>query len=200
MEQHRPLFPPLERRWHLGSGGNEPGRSDGGQPLSQPRLHHCARPYIGRRRNRGARAQALGRSRGGCTSKVQCIGQARGRPLVFHLTGGEAADCQSYDTLIDLPESVPDALIAHKAYDSDAIRTDLKSRGIRPVIPPRCNRKAAIRWNRRLYRQRNCIERMFGHLKINRAIATRYDKLAESFLGMLYLAAARYWLKVVHTA
>jgi transposase len=41
---------------------------------------------------------------------------------------------------------------------------------------------------------------MFGHLKINRAIATRYDKLAESFLAMLYLASARYWLKFVHTA
>ena len=102
--------------------------------------------------------------------------------------------------MIDLPENAPGAFIADKAYDSDAIRTDLKSRGIRPVIPPRSNRKVAIRWNKRLYRQRNRIERMLGHLKINRAIATRYDKLAESFLGMLYLAAARYWLKFVHTA
>ncbi|RVU03553.1 IS5/IS1182 family transposase, partial [Novosphingobium umbonatum] len=41
---------------------------------------------------------------------------------------------------------------------------------------------------------------MFGHLKINRAIATRYDQLASSFLGMVYLATARYWLKFVHAA
>jgi transposase len=41
---------------------------------------------------------------------------------------------------------------------------------------------------------------MFGHLKVNRAIATRYDKLAESFLGMLQLAAIRYWIKFVHRA
>jgi len=41
---------------------------------------------------------------------------------------------------------------------------------------------------------------MFGHLKINRAIATRYDQLADSFLGMLSLASARYWLKFVHVA
>ena len=68
------------------------------------------------------------------------------------------------------------------------------------MIPPRSNRTAAIRWNKRLYRQRNRIERMFGHLKINRAIATRYDKLADSFLGMLHLAAIRYWFKFVHTA
>ena len=45
-----------------------------------------------------------------------------------------------------------------------------------------------IRHNKRLYRQRNCIERVIGHLKINRAIATRYDQLADSFLGMLYFA------------
>ena len=48
--------------------------------------------------------------------------------------------------------------------------------------------------------QRNRIERMFGHLKINRAIATRYDQLANSFLGMVHLATARYWLKFVHAA
>ncbi len=91
-------------------------------------------------------------------------------------------------------------MLGDKGYDSDAIRDDLKARGIRPVIPPRSNRKATIRWNKRLYRDRNCIERMIGHLKINRAIATRYDKLAESFLGMLHLATFRYWYKFVHTA
>jgi transposase len=68
------------------------------------------------------------------------------------------------------------------------------------VIPPKSNRKAVIRYNKRQYRQRNYIERAFGHLKINRAIATRYDQLAESFLGMLFLASARYWLKFVHAA
>ncbi|MBI1205036.1 MAG: transposase, partial [Rhodopseudomonas sp.] len=44
------------------------------------------------------------------------------------------------------------------------------------------------------------IERMFGHLKINRAIATRYDQLANSFLGMVHIATTRYWLKFVHVA
>ena len=51
-----------------------------------------------------------------------------------------------------------------------------------------------------LYKQRNRIERMFGHLKINRAIATRYDQLANSFLGMVHIVTGRYWLKFVHTA
>jgi transposase len=148
----------------------------------------------------GIHRRALGRSRGGFTSKVHCLSDARGRPIAFHLTPGEAADCKAYDDLIDLPEQQPKALLADKAYDTDAIRTDLKKRGIKAVIPPKSNRKAVIRYNKRQYRQRNCIERVFGHLKINRAIATRYDQLPESFLGMLFLASARYWLKFVHVA
>lgn len=102
--------------------------------------------------------------------------------------------------MIDLPEQAPDALLADKAYDTDAIRADLKQRGIKPVIPPKANRKTAFRYSKRLYRARNCIERVIGHLKINRAIATRYDQLADSFLGMLYIATARYWIKFVHAA
>jgi len=76
----------------------------------------------------------------------------------------------------------------------------LKERGIRAVIPPKSNRTKTIRYSKPLYRKRNCIERVLGHLKINRAIATRYDQLAESFLGMLFIASARYWSKFVHAA
>ena len=97
---------------------------------------------------------------------------------------------------------MPEALLADKAYDTDAIRDDLKKRGIKSVIPPKSTRKATIRYSKHLYRQRNCIERVFGHLKINRASATRtrYDQLAESLLGMLFITSARYWIKFVHAA
>lgn len=74
-----------------------------------------------------------------------------------------------------MPERQPKALLADKAYDSDAIPADLKRRGIKTIIPPKSNRKVATRYNKRLYRERNWIEGAFGHLKINRAIATRYD-------------------------
>ena len=60
--------------------------------------------------------------------------------------------------------AVATALVADKAYDTDAIRADLKARGIRPVIPPKSNRIVTIRYSKRLYRQRNCIERVLGHL------------------------------------
>ena len=99
-----------------------------------------------------------------------------------------------------MPERQPKALLADKAYDSDAIRDDLKRRGIEAVIPPKSNRTATIPYDKKLYRERNWIERVFGHLKINRSVATRYDQLAETFLGMLFLASTRYWLKFVHAA
>lgn len=102
--------------------------------------------------------------------------------------------------MIALPEQTPKALLADKGYDADAIRTDLARRNIQAVIPGRSNRRIKIEHDRALYRERNHIERFFGRLKINRAIATRYDQLAESFLGMVHIAAARYWLKFVHTA
>jgi transposase len=115
---------------------------------------------------------------------------SRGRPESRHCLIKRGT--LPYEPLIDLPEQAPDALIADKACDADAIRADLKMRGIRSIIPPKSNRAQTIRYNKHLYRERNCIERMFGHLKTNRAIATRYDQLAESFLAMLFLASTRY--------
>ena len=94
-----------------------------------------------------------------------------------------------------LADEKPAHLLADKGYDSDAIRNALREKQITPVIPPRSNRKAAIRWNRRIYKERNVIERMIGHLKVNRAIATRYDKLAASFLDALHLATIRRCLR-----
>ena len=125
----------------------------------------------------GTHRRALGRSRGGFTSKLYCLADALGRPLAFHLTVGEAADCKACDALIGLPGRTPKALLADKGYDADAIRADLAERKIKAVIPGRSNRRVKIEHDRALYKQRNRIERMFGHLKINRAIATRYDQL-----------------------
>jgi transposase len=95
-----------------------------------------------------------------------------------------------------LADTPPRHLLADKGYDSDAIRDALRQKDIMPVIPPRSNRNIAIRWNRRIYKERNRIERMIGHLKVNRAIATRYDKLAQSFLDALHLATIRKCLRL----
>ena len=102
--------------------------------------------------------------------------------------------------MIDLAERQPKALLADKGYDSNDIRNDLKRRGIKPVIPPRSNRRTPIRYNKKLYKTRNGIERHFGFLKQNRRIATRYDKTTASFFAFLCLAAIKIWIKsFVHT-
>ena len=85
----------------------------------QHRQYHCSRPRLGSGRKRGTHRRALGRSRGGFTSKLHCLADALGRTLAFHLTVGEAADCKAYDALTDLLERAPDALLAGKGYDAD---------------------------------------------------------------------------------
>ncbi|MEJ5118742.1 transposase [Gluconobacter cerinus] len=64
----------------------------------------------------------------------------------------------------------------------------------------RSNRRVTTRYERTLYNQRYRIELMFGRLKINCALATRYDQLAASFMSMVHISTARYWLKFVHVA
>ncbi len=102
--------------------------------------------------------------------------------------------------LMGLPGHRPKALLADKGYDADAIRADLATRRVKAVILGRSNRTIPVQYDRNLYKERDRIERMIGHLKINRALATRYDKQAESFLSMAQIAAIRLWLKYVHTA
>ena len=94
-----------------------------------------------------------------------------------------------------LPLPTPKALLADKGYDGDSFRENLLMRGILPVIPPRSNRKSPEHPDYRRYKDRNRVERMFGKLKQQRRIATRYDKTVLSFESFLNLAAARLWLK-----
>ncbi|KAB2698401.1 transposase [Ochrobactrum sp. Kaboul] len=120
------------------------------------------RPYSGNRRQRRLHRCALGRSRGGFTSKLHCLADARGRPPAFRLMVGETADCKACNTLISLPDQVSQAFLADKSYHADAIRDDLACRNIEPVIPGRANRHAKIECDRPRYRQRNRIEQMFA--------------------------------------
>lgn len=103
-----------------------------------------------------------------------------GLPLAFHLKGGEASNCKAYDALIVLYERTPDALLADKGYDSDAIHADHAKRNIAPVILGRSNRRVQIEHDRTFDKQRNRIERIFSRLALNRAIATRSDQLATA--------------------
>ena len=146
------------------------------------------------RRKRGAFVQAIGRTKGGRNTKVHAISDQHCRPLVFYLTPGQTADITAAVMLADhLPQAK--YLLADKAYDANHWRARLKSLRIQPVIPNKSNRKQPYAFNRKRYRNRNVIERMFGRLKDFRRVATRYDKNANNFMAGLCLAALIcYWI------
>jgi transposase len=86
---------------------------------------------------------------------------------------------------------LPAARMLHgdKGYDSDAIRRQVEAAGVAPNIPPKTNRRWKPCFSAALYRDRNAIERMFCRLKDLRRVATRYDRLASSFLAAVHIAA-----------
>jgi len=108
------------------------------------------------------------------------------------LTPGQAADITQAEPLLEHLE--PEALIADKGYDSDALVEALQRREITPVIPPKANRKQPRATDFALYCERNLVERFFNKLKHYRAIATRFDKLASTFLAGVLLVCVILWL------
>ncbi len=116
------------------------------------------------------------------------------------MTPGQAHDATAYHDLMEEGAPDPETMIGDKGYDSDAIRDDLEERGADPVIPTKANRKVQRPVDRKTYRLRNRIERFFNKLKNSRRVATRYDKLASSFLGFVQLATIRIWIRFVHAA
>ncbi len=88
-----------------------------------------------------------------------------------------------------------DVLLADAAYDSNALHETLAARGARANVKPMPNRLKPPRFNRRLYRQRNLLERFFNKLKHFRAVATRYDKRYDNYIASVKLASARIWMR-----
>jgi transposase len=138
--------------------------------------HQRPRPPAQRRcPKKDGEDQAIGRSRGGLTTKIHAIVDALGNPVALSLTPGQTHD---------ITQAVP--LL-------DQIAT-LEARGITPVIPPKANRCAPRKTDFALYCERNLVERFFCILKQYRAISTRYDKLANTFLAVVTLICALLWL------
>ena len=116
---------------------------------------------------------------------------ARGQPLRFALTGGQASDGPQAIPLLEGIET--GAVIADKGYESNRILAFIRSTGATAVIPPKSNRKEPWEYDKELYRERNLIERAFNKLKHWRRIATRYDRRSIYFLSALYLVSAVTW-------
>jgi transposase len=108
------------------------------------------------------------------------------------VTPGQRHDAAAFPAVFaGLPAGCdPDWAVADRAFDSDDIRDGLLDRDIAPCIPSRANRVEPIEHDAAMYRQRNRVERLVGKLKQFRRVATRYEKLAETFLAVIHLTAA----------
>ena len=109
------------------------------------------------------------------------------------LTGGQVHDSTQAEIL--LKEIKPQAVLADKAYDTNALLACIAGKNAKAVIPPTANRKEQREFDQYQYRNRNLVERFFAHIKQFRRIATRYDKLASRFASFVALAASVLWLK-----
>ena len=137
--------------------------------------------------------EGLGRSRGGFSSKIHAVTEAKGRPLVLIITPGQSADIAQADAL--LSDINAEAVAADKAYDADALVVLRQARGIQVVIPPRANRNQPREYDRELYKQRNWIEPFFGKSKHYRRVFSRFEKTRRNYMAMLHFVSALIWLR-----
>ncbi len=148
--------------------------------------------------------EALGRSKGGFSTKIHLRCDGNGLPITFLLTVGERHETVVFEQLMEQgavkrttggrPRIRPHRVVGDKGYSSGAIRRYLRRRGIRLTIPRKDNEKHRGKFDKSIYRTRNVVERCFNRLKQFRRIATRYEKKAENYLAMLTLASIHLWL------
>lgn len=164
---------------------------------------------------------AIGRSRGGLSTKIHLLCDGKMRPLVILMGPGQEGDSPMFPHLLAAlrvprigpgrPRTRPSAALGDKAYSSRANRAWLRSRGIKAVIPERSdqikNRQRRgrrggrpVRYDAETYKRRNVVERSFNVTKNWRGLATRYDKLALTYRGGVVLAAIMTWLRVLGDA
>ncbi len=121
------------------------------------------------------------------------LADSLGRPLRFILTAGQVGDVTVAPDLLEGFHA--QAVLADKAYDSNAFREIIANGGAEAVIASNRTRKIAIPHDPAIYRQRNRIERCINKLKHFRRFATRYDRRAIHFLAFVQLAAAMIWMR-----
>jgi transposase len=136
----------------------------------------------------------MGRSRGGLTTKLHAVVDARGLPIRLKLTQGQAHDGRSAADMLDTV-GPGQTLLADRAYDSDGLRQALAQRGATATIKPLRHRNPPPPFSATTYRARNLIERFFNKLKHFRAVATRDEKHAANYLALVQLAAAKIWMR-----
>ena len=149
---------------------------------------------LGRKKNGGQAEQALGRSKGGFSTKIHGSVDGLGNPLRFILTAGQRHDITQAEALmVDLDF---ERLIADKAYDADDfIRLIIDEYEAEAVIPPRAKRKKLREYDAHLYKERHLVECFINKIKHFRRIFSRFEKLASRYLSFLSFVGTLIWLR-----
>ena len=137
--------------------------------------------------------QALGRSRGGLSTKIHLAVRGLGCPVRFALTAGQKGDTPQAEALIEGLSA--EVVMADTAYDSDHFRQAIAAKGAVAVIPSNPSRASKYPLDTHLYAQRHLIECCFSKLKQFRRVATRFEKTARNYLAVITLAAIVLWLR-----
>lgn len=149
-----------------------------------------------------AEKHALGRSRGGYSTKLHLLTDGQGLPLGVIATPGQRHEAPEFENVMNAclintfrKDKRPDALAGDKGYSSAAIRQYIHKLGIEDVIPTRSNETGNENFDKEKYRSCNIVERAIGWIKEFRRVATRYDKIVENYLAMVHIAICRKLLK-----
>jgi transposase len=116
----------------------------------------------------GTGRNALGRSRGGFSTKINARTNADGLPIGIEITPGQTHDVTAYPALMDDIDCDPEQMLGDKGYDSEAVRRDIEQRGGEAVIPSLASRKIQHAVDKAVYALRNRIERFFNRAKNSR--------------------------------
>src|SRR5215210_7077392 len=153
-------------------------------------------------------AEALGRSRGGFSTKVHLRAEGGGRPLTLVLTPGQQHEATVFEQLLEQgavnrpgrgrPPVRPKRVVGDKGYTGRKHRAYCRRRGIRQTIPRLRSERRGGPFDRATYRRRNLVERLINRCKQFRSLATRYDKRAESYRALWVIAMLILWIKHAH--
>ena len=140
----------------------------------------------------GQYSQAIGRSRGGLTTKIHAVVDGLGNPVQIKLTGGNVHDMvPSYELMAGIEV---DQFLADRAYDTDKLIEIAESKGSKVIIPSRKNRTVQRKIDKHLYKERHLVECFFAKIKSCRRVSARFEKLASSYHVMVLIASCLVWL------